>query len=53
MPVAGERAAAHHLRYLDLVLAGLRISAADQPTALPALGPYWAELSELWNAPEG
>ncbi|WP_329344096.1 hypothetical protein OG252_46725 [Streptomyces sp. NBC_01352] len=31
IPVAGERAAALHLRYLDLVLAGLRTSAADLP----------------------
>ncbi|MCX4703307.1 hypothetical protein [Streptomyces sp. NBC_01373] len=31
IPVAGDRAAAFHLRYLDLVLAGLRTSAADLP----------------------
>ncbi|MFF5307939.1 TetR/AcrR family transcriptional regulator [Streptomyces massasporeus] len=53
IPVAGERAAALHLRYLDLVLAGLRTSAADQPTDLPGPAPHWAELSELWNAHEG
>ncbi|MEV0643318.1 helix-turn-helix domain-containing protein [Streptomyces sp. NPDC050619] len=53
MPVTGQRAAELHLRYLDLVLAGLRTSAADQPTALVGAAPHWAELSELWNAPEG
>lgn len=53
MPVTGERATALHLRYLDLVLAGLRTSAADPPTALPGPAPHWTELRELWNAPEG
>ncbi|WP_328504651.1 hypothetical protein OG828_47135 [Streptomyces sp. NBC_00457] len=41
MPVAGERAAALHLRFLDLVLAGLRTSAPDRPTALPGPAPHW------------
>ncbi len=53
IPVTGERAVALHLRYLDLVLAGLRTSAADPPTAIPGPAPHWAELSELWNTPEG
>ncbi|GHB92591.1 TetR family transcriptional regulator [Streptomyces umbrinus] len=53
IPVAGERAAALHLRYLDLVLSGLRTSTPDRPTALPGPAPHWAELSELWNAPTG
>lgn len=51
IPVTGERATALHLRYLDLVLAGLRPPAADQTTILPGPAPDWAELSELWNAP--
>ncbi|MFH8680888.1 TetR/AcrR family transcriptional regulator [Streptomyces lydicus] len=53
IPVPGARAAALHVRYLDLVLRGLRISAADSPTALPGPAPDWAELRELWNAPAG
>ncbi|MFE5160609.1 TetR/AcrR family transcriptional regulator, partial [Streptomyces sp. NPDC056697] len=53
IPVTGERATALHLRYLDLVLAGLRAPAADQATILPGPAPDWAELSELWNAPGG
>ncbi|MFK0159430.1 TetR/AcrR family transcriptional regulator [Streptomyces sp. NPDC090499] len=51
IPATGERAAALHLRYLDLVLAGLRVTTADQPTALPGPAPNWAELSDMWNAP--
>jgi AcrR family transcriptional regulator len=53
IPATGERAAALHLRYLELVLAGLRTAAADSPTALPGPPPDWAELGELWNAPSG
>ncbi|MFF0628161.1 TetR/AcrR family transcriptional regulator [Streptomyces sp. NPDC004296] len=53
LPVPDERAAALHLRYLDLVLQGLRTSAADSPTPLPGPAPDWAELRELWNAPAG
>jgi AcrR family transcriptional regulator len=54
IPVTGERATALHLRYLDLVLAGLRTPAPGpgQPTALHGPGPQWAELRDLWNAPE-
>ncbi|WP_030991484.1 TetR/AcrR family transcriptional regulator [Streptomyces sp. NRRL WC-3744] len=52
IPVTGERATALHLRYLDLVLAGLRAPAPGQPTALHGPGPQWAELRDLWNAPE-
>ncbi|MEV7734648.1 helix-turn-helix domain-containing protein [Streptomyces sp. NPDC088921] len=52
IPVTGERAAALHLRYLDLVLAGLRTSAADPPT-LQGPAPHWDELRELWNTREG
>lgn len=51
LPIPGERAAALHLRYLDLVLGGLRTSVAGSPTALPGTAPDWAELQELWNAP--
>lgn len=51
IPAAGERATTLHLRYLDLVLAGLRTPAAAEPTPLPAPAPHWAELTELWNAP--
>ncbi|MER7687143.1 helix-turn-helix domain-containing protein [Streptomyces sp. NPDC097610] len=51
IPVAGERATALHLRYLDLVLVGLRTRAADHATVLAGPAPDWAELSELWNAP--
>ncbi|MFI5679870.1 TetR/AcrR family transcriptional regulator [Streptomyces cellulosae] len=53
IPVADERATAFHLRYLDLILAGLRTSTTDGPTALQCPAPDWAELSELWNASEG
>ncbi len=53
IPVTGERAAELHLRYLDLVLAGLRPSAPDHPTGLRGPAPHWAELNGLWNAPEG
>ena len=51
VPVAGERASTLHLRYLDLVLAGLRTSPAGEPGALTGPAPHWAELGELWNAP--
>ncbi|MFB7593770.1 TetR/AcrR family transcriptional regulator [Streptomyces sp. NPDC056160] len=51
IPVTGERATALHLRYLDLVLAGLRTQAATEPGVLPGPAPHWGELSELWNAP--
>ncbi|MEU1933116.1 TetR/AcrR family transcriptional regulator [Streptomyces coeruleorubidus] len=53
IPVTDERATALHLRYLDVILAGLRTPAADRPTTLQGPAPDWAELSELWNAPEG
>ncbi|MBW8799036.1 MAG: helix-turn-helix transcriptional regulator [Streptomyces sp.] len=52
IPVTSERATALHLRYLDLVLAGLRAPDPGQPTALHGPGPQWAELRDLWNAPE-
>ncbi|MEU2337123.1 hypothetical protein ABZ608_26600 [Streptomyces sp. NPDC013172] len=52
IPVTSERATALHLRYLDLVLAGLRTPAPGRPTALHSPGPQWGELRELWNAPE-
>ncbi|MFI0815984.1 TetR/AcrR family transcriptional regulator [Streptomyces sp. NPDC021098] len=51
IPVANERATTLHLRYLDLLLAGLRTSALAEPTPLPTPAPHWAELAELWNAP--
>jgi hypothetical protein len=51
IPVTGERAAALHLRYLHLVLAGLRTCPADPPATLPGPAPDWAELRQLWNAP--
>ncbi|MET8770476.1 TetR/AcrR family transcriptional regulator [Streptomyces sp. NPDC004658] len=52
IPVTGERATALHLRYLDLVLAGLRTPDAGQ--LMPPHGPaaQWDELRQLWNAPE-
>jgi hypothetical protein len=52
IPVTGERATALHLRYLDLVLAGLRPPAPGQPMTLHGPGPQWRELRELWNMPE-
>jgi AcrR family transcriptional regulator len=52
MPTTTDRATALRLRYLDLVLAGLRTSAADTPASLHGPAPHWTELSELWNAPE-
>ncbi|MFE2212920.1 TetR/AcrR family transcriptional regulator [Streptomyces canus] len=52
IPVTDERATTLHLRYLDLILAGLRTSTTDGPTALQRPAPDWAELSELWNAPK-
>ncbi|WP_318204946.1 helix-turn-helix domain-containing protein [Streptomyces sp. SCL15-4] len=52
MPVTDERATALHLRYLDLVLAGLRTPVTGGPTALHGPAPDWAELRELWNARE-
>ncbi|MEU5310897.1 helix-turn-helix domain-containing protein [Streptomyces sp. NPDC021562] len=53
IPVTGERATALHLRYLSLVLAGLRAPAVDEPAGLPGPEPHWLELRRLWNAPEG
>jgi AcrR family transcriptional regulator len=53
IPVTDERATTLHLRYLDLILAGLRTSTTDGPTALQGPAPDWAELSALWNASEG
>ncbi|MFG2456635.1 TetR/AcrR family transcriptional regulator [Streptomyces sp. NPDC048523] len=53
IPVTDERATTLHLRYLDLVLAGLRTPATDGPTALQSPPPDWAELSALWNASGG
>ncbi|MER7692472.1 helix-turn-helix domain-containing protein [Streptomyces sp. NPDC097610] len=53
IPFPGERTNALHLRYLDLVLAGLHTSMPGHPTALHGPAPSWVELSELWNAPEG
>lgn len=53
IPVTGERATALHLRYLSLVLAGLRAPAVDEPAGLPGPEPGWLELRRLWNAPEG
>ncbi|SEE05097.1 DNA-binding transcriptional regulator, AcrR family [Streptomyces misionensis] len=53
IPVAAERATALHLRYLDLVLAGLRAPDPGAPAGLHGPGPRWAELRDLWNAPEG
>jgi hypothetical protein len=53
IPVADERATSLHLRYLDLILSGLRASGTGGPSALQGPAPNWAELSELWNAPEG
>ncbi|MEU6557673.1 helix-turn-helix domain-containing protein [Streptomyces sp. NPDC046915] len=52
IPATGERATALHLRYLDLVLTGLRAPGPGQPTDLHGPGPQWGELRELWNAPE-
>jgi AcrR family transcriptional regulator len=52
IPVSGERATSLHLRYLDLVLAGLRPPDPGQPMALHGPGPQWWELRELWNMPE-
>jgi AcrR family transcriptional regulator len=52
IPVAAERASALHLRYLDLVLAGLRAAPTDEPTALTGPAPGWAELRTLWNTRE-
>lgn len=53
IPVSDERATTLHLRYLDLVLAGLRTSTTEGSTALQSPAPDWAELSALWNASEG
>jgi AcrR family transcriptional regulator len=53
IPVARERATALHLRYLDLVLAGLRTPGPGGPADLSGPGPRWEELRALWNAPEG
>ena len=53
IPVTRERAGTLHLRYLHLVLAGLRTCPADPPTTLPGPAPDWEELREMWNAPPG
>ncbi|MFD7921324.1 TetR/AcrR family transcriptional regulator [Streptomyces sp. NPDC059740] len=52
MPVTDVRAVSLHLRYLDLVLCGLRASGAAGPDPLHGPPPNWAELRALWNAPE-
>lgn len=52
IPVTGERAATLHLRYLDLILAGLHTADTDSPT-LQGPAPNWDELRDLWNAPGG
>ena len=52
-PVTDERATTLYLRYLDLILAGLRTSTTDAAYFLQSPAPDWAELSELWNASEG
>ncbi|ALO91466.1 Putative transcriptional regulator [Streptomyces hygroscopicus subsp. limoneus] len=51
IPVTSERATALHLRYLDLVLTGLRTPDTGRPTALNGPATRWAELREPWNAP--
>ncbi|MET9010222.1 helix-turn-helix domain-containing protein [Streptomyces olivaceoviridis] len=51
IPVSSERATALHLRYLDLILTGLRTPDTGPPTALHGPATQWAELRELWNAP--
>lgn len=49
LPTTTERAVELHLRYLDLVLSGLRNPAN---TGIQPVGPpTWAELRDLWNAP--
>lgn len=53
MPVTAERAAALHLRYLDIVLAGLHTCPTHASAALPGTSPDWTELHELWNSPSG
>ncbi|MFJ1807797.1 MULTISPECIES: TetR/AcrR family transcriptional regulator [unclassified Streptomyces] len=53
MPVPSERAAALRLRYLDLVLAGLRTSMAEPPATLSGPEPRWGELRDLWNTQQG
>nr|BFD87181.1 TetR/AcrR family transcriptional regulator [Streptomyces sp. Xyl84] len=52
LPVTGERTVTLQLRHLDLVLAGLRTAPAAPRPALSGPAPDWAELRELWNAPE-
>ena len=52
IPVTDERATTLRLRYLDLILTGLRTSTTERPTALQSPAPDWAELSELADAPE-
>ncbi|MER7584406.1 helix-turn-helix domain-containing protein [Kitasatospora sp. NPDC097691] len=49
LPTTTERAVQLHLRYLDLVLDGLRTpsTTAEQPAG----PPDWTELRNLWNAP--
>lgn len=50
IPAASERTTTLHLRYLELILAGLRSpAAASAPAALPGPAPQWSELSDLWN----
>jgi AcrR family transcriptional regulator len=52
MPVDGERTAALHLRYLDIVLTGLRAGGDRSSASLPGPAPDWEELHDLWNAAE-
>ncbi|MFJ7497398.1 TetR/AcrR family transcriptional regulator [Streptomyces sp. NPDC097727] len=49
LPTTTERATELHLRYLDLILTGLRTppTTGDRPTS----PPDWTELRNLWNAP--
>ncbi|MGW6690813.1 helix-turn-helix domain-containing protein [Streptomyces sp. NPDC054961] len=49
LPTASERAVELHLRYLDLVLSGLRHPAT--PEKQPVSPPDWPELNNLWNTP--
>ncbi|WP_425826958.1 TetR/AcrR family transcriptional regulator [Streptomyces fractus] len=52
IPVDGERGTELHLRYLDLVLAGLRAQGQGHPAAMRGPAPDWSELGHLWNAPD-
>ncbi|MFB6876006.1 hypothetical protein [Streptomyces sp. NPDC056323] len=49
LPTSNERAVELHLRYLDLLLLGIRNTptTGDQSTR----APDWAELRSLWNSP--